>query len=83
MVNLDARNPQDPPTPRRLSNDRLAESAAAFRFDAATRVPFWCECRDPACEVSVPMTLSDYRLIGATGDPLLAPSHLLLRADDA
>lgn len=67
---------------RRLSNDHLAGSAAAYRFLAEVRVPFWCECGEPSCAVSVPMTLANYRGACATGDVLLAPNHVLLSAKD-
>jgi len=78
---VDERTPKTGPSAAlRLRNNRLAESAARYRFDLV-RVPFSCECGDPACHVTVPMSLSDYRVVGATDDALLAPSHLV-RAED-
>lgn len=78
---MDERTPRTAPSAAlRLSNNRLAESAARYRFDLV-RVPFSCECGDPACHVTVPMSLSDYRGVGPTGDALLAPSHLVYAED--
>ena len=47
----------------RRSNERLQRAAYSHRFGAADRVPFLCECADPACFEAVMLSLEEYERV--------------------
>ena len=58
----------------RTRNERLRHSARSYRFEAATRVPFICECSDTSCREVVMLRLDEYERIRSH------PSRFLLAA---
>jgi hypothetical protein len=49
----------------RRSNERLERAACSHRFEAADRVPFLCECADPACFEAVMLSIAEYERVRA------------------
>ena len=72
----------------RLTEERIAADNAQFRdanehirrtaeaYEVTTRVPFLCECSDPACTEIVRLELADYLAVRANARWFLkAPGH--------
>jgi hypothetical protein len=58
----------------REANEGIA--AAAVALDLADRIPFICECAEPACTAIVPMPRDEYEAIRADSTHFLnAPGH--------
>jgi hypothetical protein len=49
----------------RNANERMQRLARSYRFDAAQRVPFLCECGDPSCREIVMLSPADYEAVRA------------------
>jgi hypothetical protein len=66
--------------PVRYQNDHLASAARSHRFDEAARVPFLCECDDPACNEFVHLTLPEFAAL-RTVVYFTAPGHSVESGD--
>jgi hypothetical protein len=57
----------------RQANERIAAKAVGLHFVA--RVPFICECNDPACREFVLLRAEDYRVLRRRGRNVTLPGH--------
>ncbi len=55
----------------RTSNERLSRMAISHRFAPHQRVPFVCECADPACREIVMLSLDEYERVRVHADRFL------------
>jgi hypothetical protein len=79
---VDPETAPDPTAERVARNDAIFREAnesisgAAREYGVETRVPFICECADPACTMIVQVELRDYERIRAHARWFLnAPGH--------
>src|SRR5918912_3791983 len=49
----------------RSANERIERAAQSHHFEATQRVPFLCECANPACYETVMLSLVDYEAVRA------------------